>query len=222
MSTAAQAEEGVSLDAQRARVQAHAAQHGIKLVEIIEDAGESAASLDRPGVQRALAMLRAGQADALLVYKLDRLTRSAADLGELTRTVFAQGRASILSVTENIDTRTAGGRLHLRIMVDFAEYERDVIGERTAAALQHKAAQGEYTGGGSRYGFRVANPDAADDETKLVEKDPGEQAVILEARRHRARGLSLRAVAAELAAQGLRSREGKVFAAAQVARMLRP
>src|SRR5205807_482536 len=71
-----QADRGVSLDAQRAKVNAYAELYDLELADVIVDAGESAKSLDRPGLQRALAMLKAGEAEALLVVKLDRLTRS--------------------------------------------------------------------------------------------------------------------------------------------------
>jgi site-specific DNA recombinase len=77
VSTEKQADKGVSLDAQRAKVAAYAELYDLMLVETIVDAGESAKSLDRPGLQRALSMLKAGGAEALLVVKLDRLTRSA-------------------------------------------------------------------------------------------------------------------------------------------------
>ena len=83
VSTDKQADRGVSLDAQRAKVQAYAQLYDLELAEVIVDAGESARTLERPGLQRALAMLKAGDADALLVVKLDRLTRSVRDLGHL-------------------------------------------------------------------------------------------------------------------------------------------
>ncbi len=80
---------------------------------IATDAGHSAKSLDRPGLQRALGMLKAGDAEALLVVKLDRLTRSVVDLGTLVDHYFAPGKAALLSVGEQIDTRSAAGRLVL-------------------------------------------------------------------------------------------------------------
>jgi site-specific DNA recombinase len=83
VSTEKQADKGVSLDAQRAKVRAYAEPYDLELAEVIVDAGESAKSLDRPGLQRALAMLKEGKAEALLVVKLDRLTRSVVDLGTL-------------------------------------------------------------------------------------------------------------------------------------------
>lgn len=71
--------------------------------------------MDRPGLQRALGMLKAGDAEALLVVKLDRLTRSVADVGTLVERYFGQGKAALLSVGEQIDIRSAPGRLVLNV-----------------------------------------------------------------------------------------------------------
>ena len=115
VSTEKQADRGVSLDAQRAKVQAYAELYDLALVAIEVDAGESAKSLDRPALQRALAMLKRGAAEALLVVKLDRLTRSVRDLAELLDCYFTK-RAALLSVSEQIDTRSAAGRLVLTVL----------------------------------------------------------------------------------------------------------
>jgi site-specific DNA recombinase len=214
VSTDKQADKGVSLDAQRAKVAAYAALYDLVLVETIEDAGYSAKTLDRPGLARALDMLRRGEADALLVVKLDRLTRSVRDLGELVERHFAPGRAALLSVGEQIDTRSAAGRLVLNVLASVSQWEREAIGERTATAMQHKIALGEFTGGEPPYGFKVAG------DGVQLERDEGEQEVIAAAKELRAASLSLRAVSAALAARGLLSRTDRPFRAEQVARMV--
>ena len=107
VSTDKQADRGISLDAQRTKAESYAQLYDLDLVEVIVDAGESAKTLDRPGLQRALAMLREGKAEALLVAKLDRLTRSVVHLGELLEEYFATGKCALLSVSEQIDTRSA-------------------------------------------------------------------------------------------------------------------
>src|SRR4051812_40128129 len=154
VSTDKQADRGISLDAQRAKAEAYAQLYDLELVQVIVDAGHSAKTLDRPGLQKALGMLREGRAEAILVAKLDRLTRSVVHLGELVETYFSEGKAALLSVGEQIDTRSAAGRLVLNILASVSQWEREAIGERTATALQHKAARGEYTGGQPPYGFR--------------------------------------------------------------------
>lgn len=212
VSTDKQADKGVSLDAQRAKVAAYAELYELELVEVVVDAGASAKSLDREGLTRALSMLRTGKAEALLVVKLDRLTRSVRDLGELVDTYFASGRAALLSVSEQIDTRSAAGRLVLNVLASVGQWEREAIGERTAAAMAHKAAQGDYCGGDAPYGFEVV-------DGRLVAVE-SEQAVLAAAREARAAGLSLRAVARVLAERGFRTRTGGTFAAQQVARLV--
>ena len=214
VSTDKQAEHGVSLDAQRAKLEAYAALYELDLVAVEVDAGVSAKTLDRPALQRSLAMLRGGQADAILVVKLDRLTRSVRDLGDLVEGYFAVGKWALMSVGEQIDTRSAAGRLVLNVLASVAQWEREATGERTSAALRHKAAAGEFTGGELPYGSRLAADGVA------LEPEPAEAAVLAAARELRQAGLSLRAVAAELDKRGLRSRTGRVFAAPQIARMV--
>lgn len=212
VSTDKQADAGQSLEAQKAKVEAYANLYDLELVEVVIDAGASAKSLSRPGLVRALAMLKSGEAEALLVVKLDRLTRSVRDLGELVERYFASGKAALLSVSEQIDTRSAGGRLVLNVLASVSQWEREAIGERTAAVMQFKAAAGEYTGGQAPYGFRV--------EAGELVTVAGEQAVLAAAREARASGLSLRAIARTLSARGFMTRAGKSFAAVQVARLV--
>jgi site-specific DNA recombinase len=212
VSTEKQADKGVSLEAQQAKITAYAQLYDLELVDIVVDAGASAKSLDRTGLGICLAMLREGRADALLVVKLDRLTRSVKDLGELVDRYFAPGKAALLSVSEQIDTRTAAGRLVLNVLASVSQWERETIGERTSAAMQHKASKGEYTGGDAPRGKRLVDGH--------LEAFHEEQQILDDARRLRGTGLSLRAVARELHQLGHRSRAGRPFAAIQVARML--
>jgi len=202
VSTSKQADKGVSLDAQRAKVEAYAALYDLDLVDVLVDAGASAKTLDRPSLRDALAMLDNGTADALLVVKLDRLTRSVRDLGALVERYFAPGCATLLSVGEQIDTRSAAGRLVLNVLMSVAQWEREAIGERTAAALAHKRANGEKTGGDAPYGWRLGA-----DGVHLV-PHAGEQTILRAAKTLRDAGLSLRKIGAELAADGLLPRSG--------------
>ncbi len=214
VSTDKQADKGVSLEAQREKVEAYAKLYDLELVDVIVDPGQSAKTLDRPGLQKALGMLKARQADALLVVKLDRLTRSVRDLGDLLERHFAPGKSDLLAVDMQIDTRTPGGRMMLNILASVSQWEREIIGERTATAMQHKRSRGEFTGGKAPYGFRLG-----DDGEHLAEVAE-EQAVIAEARRLHAAGLTLREVAAGLEEKGARTRAGRAFAPMQVRRMV--
>jgi len=213
VSTDKQAEHGVSLDAQRAKVEAYASLYDLDLVAVEVDAGVSAKTLDRPALARALEALRTGKADALLVVKLDRLTRSVRDLGELVERCNREGWA-VLSVSENLDTGSAAGRLVVNVLASVAQWEREATGERTAAAMAHLKAEGRFTGGQAPYGCRLAA------DGKSLDVEPAEAAVMAEARELRAAGLTLRAVGAELDRRGFVSRSGRPWQAVQVARML--
>src|ERR1019366_893553 len=127
--------QDLSLDAQQVKITAMAALQD-KTVEMIVDA-QSAKSLDRPGMARLLAMVDSGDVETVIIAKLDRLTRSVKDLGELLER-FAKHSVSLVSVAESLDTGSASGRLVLNIMVSVAQWEREAIGERTATVLQHK------------------------------------------------------------------------------------
>ena len=214
VSTDKQAEHGVSLDAQQAKLAAYAALYDLELVDVIVDAGASAKTLDRPGLQRALGMLRTGQANALLVAKLDRLTRSVKDLGTLVEDYFSSDAITLLSVADSIDTRTAAGRLVLNVLGSVAQWERETIGERTAEALAHKRTRGEKTGGDLPYGYRLAA------DGKALVEDAGEKALLDAIREARARGFSQRAVVADLARQGSTTRKGTALTLVQVQRVM--
>lgn len=214
VSTDEQATSGVSLEAQQTKLEAYASLYDLELVEVIADAGVSAKSFDRPGLQRALSMLRRGKAQGLLVAKLDRLTRSMRDLGTLVEEELVKGKWTLLSVADQLDTRTASGRLVLNILGSVATWERDVIGERTKEALSYKRSVGERTSLHAPYGYRVAV------EGKVLEADEAEQALLAAIREARARGLSGRAIVAELAQKGFTTRKGTVLRLTQVQRIM--
>ena len=151
VSTDQQAQEGVSLEAQHVRIRAHCVSQQIQLVDICADEGYSAKSLERPGIKRALDMLRTGKADAIVVVKLDRLTRSVKDLGYLCDSFFREGLPySLLSVSDSIDTRSAGGKLLLNVLMSVAQWEREAISERTQEAMNELKRQGVHIGGAVR------------------------------------------------------------------------
>ena len=212
VSTDKQVDHGVRLDAQRTKLEAYAALYDIELVAVIVDAGVSAKTLQRPGLQQALGMLCRGEADALLVAKLDRLTRSVKDLGTLLDAYFAEA-FTLLSVADSIDTRTAAGRLVLNVLMSVAQWERETIRERTTEAMHHLKTQGRKTGGDVPYGFTVTA-----DGTLVAD---GDEQVLLDAIRNaRQRGLSQRGVVRELMQQGFVTRKGTAFGLTQVQRIM--
>src|SRR6202158_2017867 len=122
-----------SLDAQReaceAYIKSQAGEGWRLLPERHDDGGLSGASLDRPALQALLAEVRARRIDVVVVYKVDRLTRSLADFAKLIE-IFDAHAASFVSVTQSFNTTTSMGRLTLNILLSFAQFEREVVGER--------------------------------------------------------------------------------------------
>ena len=215
VSTAQQADEGHSLDAQRSKVEAYCDLYDIDLVRVYADEGASGKTLKRDGLQSALGALDAGTADAVVVVKLDRLTRSVADLNVLLERYFTEtGGANIVSVSEQINTETAAGRLVLNVLMSVSQWEREVISERTSEALQHMKRQGKRTGS-IPYGYRLAG----DGET-LVE-DATEQDIIAAVLEYRQSGLSYRKIASRLADDGYSNRKGRRFHPGTIGRILK-
>lgn len=209
VSTEGQADEGVSLEAQRARLEAFALATDLLLVGVEVDAGLSAKTLERPGLRRALDQLEDEKADGLLVAKLDRLTRSVRDLGELVETYFAS-RFSLLSVSDAIDTRSASGRLVLNVLCSVAQWEREAIGERTREAMAHLKRQGVLFGTPALgEGLRRGTVGAAS-ELRTVER----------IRQLRAKHYSLRTIAGQLTAEGHLTKRGGQWAAETVRKVL--
>ncbi len=174
VSTEVQASEGVSLHTQRTKIRAHCIAHDIDLIEIISDDGVSAKSIDRPGLRRALWMLDVGKADAVVVVKLDRLTRSVKDLGVLCERYFGEGKQwSLLAVSDSIDTRSAAGKLVLNVLMSVAQWEREAICERTREGMHHLKQLGVQLGA-APYGWRYTKETDSHGRRVLVE-DPEEQ-----------------------------------------------
>ncbi|MFH1865039.1 MAG: recombinase family protein [Candidatus Eisenbacteria bacterium] len=212
-----QAIDGYSVDYQEASLRAYCALRGLEVTEVVVDAGASGGKplASREGGATVQNLAARGKVGAVVGWKLDRLFRDAGDCLNVTREWDRWGVALHLADLggQAVDTSSAMGRFFLTVMAGAAEMERNQIRERTAAALRHKAANGEFCGGEVPYGFRIAS-----DGVRLAEVEE-EQQVIREARRLRASGLSLRAVARELDRFGYASRSGRPFAASQVARM---
>jgi DNA invertase Pin-like site-specific DNA recombinase len=141
VSTEEQADSGLGLAAQEKALRAECERRDIHLLESHTDAGLSGKSLGRPALSAALAALDAGNGSVLMVAKLDRLSRSVHDLSGLMKTA-QQGGWDLVALDANVDTTTPGGKAMAHVMATFAELERDLISERTKAALSIKRSQG--------------------------------------------------------------------------------
>jgi DNA invertase Pin-like site-specific DNA recombinase len=214
VSTDKQADHGVSLEAQRDKILTYAKLYDLDLVAIIDDPGSSAKNLEREGLQRALAMLHNGEASALLVTKLDRLTRRVKDLATLIEDFFQDGVYTLLSVCDNIDTRTASGRLVLNVLMSVAQWEREIISERTKESLSFKKVKGEDLGR-PKYGYV-----ATDDSINYVEHTD-EQRLIETIRTLRQQGYAQRKIVEAVTAQGFTTRKGTPLSLIQIQRIMR-
>ena len=199
VSTTGQAEEGISMDAQAAKLRAWADLNGAESVTVFTDAGLSGKRADnRPGLQEALNAV--GKGDALVVYSLSRLARSTKDTITIADALDKRG-ADLVSLSEKIDTTSASGKMVFRMLAVLSEFERDQVSERTRFALAHKRACGEKTGGDVPYGYRL-------DEGRLI-PDAGEQKAVALIRRLHKAGNSLRQIARQLEARGYRTKTGQ-------------
>ena len=146
-----------SLDAQREACEAYIksqAHEGWRLVpDRYDDGGLSGASLDRPALQNLLADVRAGRITIVVVYKVDRLTRSLADFAKLVE-LFDQHGVSFVSITQSFNTTSSMGRLTLNVLLSFAQFEREVIGERVRDKIAASKRKGLWVGGPVPLGYR--------------------------------------------------------------------
>ncbi|MFO1015074.1 MAG: recombinase family protein [Caulobacteraceae bacterium] len=160
-----------SLDAQREACQAYvlsqAGEGWTALPTRYDDGGFSGGSMERPGLKRLLADIAAGAVDVVVVYKVDRLTRSLADFAKIVEILDARG-ASFVSVTQAFNTTTSMGRLTLNVLLSFAQFEREVTGERIRDKIAASKAKGMWMGGRPPLGYDaidqklVVNPSEAE------------------------------------------------------------
>ena len=207
VSTGTQVEHGSSLEAQRVAVTAYATAMGLELVEIVEDPGVSGSVplAERSGGARVLDRIERGEVGAVIAAKLDRLFRDAADALVVTRDWDARGVALHL-IDLRLDTSSPIGRVFLGLIASLAEWERKLIGERTAIALKHLASTGVVLGADPLGRRRGSERDGAG--RLVIVDDDDEQGVIARIISLRRSGMSLRAVAAALEAEGRTAKRG--------------
>lgn len=211
VSTQEQADEGTSLAAQEARIGAYAAAIGFDVSEVIRDAGESAKSLQRPGMAQILEGVRAGSIGRVVILKLDRLTRSTRDLADILD-LFSKADVALVSVSEHIDSSFAAGRMMVNMLGVVAQWQREDIAERTSAQLALRRRQ-RTVYGSTPFGYQR-------EDNKLI-PEPREQAALEEAHRMDRDGASFREIAARLTELGVMPHRGKAWHASSVRAVLR-
>ena len=157
-----------SLDAQRESAEAYIASQQHEgwtcLAEHYDDGGFSGGSMERPALNRLLADIEAGKIDCVVVYKVDRLSRSLLDFARIMET-FEQRKVSFVSVTQQFNTATSMGRLVLNVLLSFAQCEREIIGERIRDKIAAQRRKGKWAGGVPVLGYDV---DRSNPSPKLV------------------------------------------------------
>jgi DNA invertase Pin-like site-specific DNA recombinase len=186
VSTDEQATSGLGMEAQKAAIEGECSRRGWELVEVFEDAGASGKALSgRPALNAALEAVRSGDAGALVVAKLDRLSRSLLDFAGLMEDARTGGWA-LVALDLGVDTTTPSGEMIANVMATFAQFERRLIGQRTRDALAVKKGQG----------VRLGRPLVVD------------EAVVRRIRKDRKAGQSLRDVAGGLNADAVPTAHG--------------
>lgn len=211
VSTADQAEHGVSLDAQQERLSAYAIANGLEVAGILRESAISGTIplADRPEGVKLTEMVSSGQVRHVIALKLDRLFRSAVDALSTTAEWDKQGIALHLVDMggQSLNTGSAMGRMMLTMMAGFAQFERDLTAERTTSALAHKKANG------TAYS---PTPYGKDRDGERLTDNTQEQSIIRQMRELRENGFSLRGIAEHLNSNGIASKQGKQWHASSV------
>jgi site-specific DNA recombinase len=167
------------------------------LPTLYDDGGFSGGTMDRPALQRLLGDIGAGKVDVVVVYKIDRLTRSLFDFAKIVEAFDARG-VSFVSITQQFNTTTSMGRLTLNVLLSFAQFEREVAGERIRDKIAASKKKGMWMGGLPPLGYDV-------EQRKLVVNDEEALTVVHIFQRY-VQLRSVRALKAELDAAGIKSK----------------
>ena len=204
-----------SLEAQREACEAYVASQraeGWLLVpDRYDDGGFSGGTLDRPALKRLLADIEAGKVDVVVVYKIDRLSRSLMDFSRLVE-VFDQHKVTFVSVTQSFNTTTSMGRLTLNILLSFAQFEREVIGERIRDKFAASRKRGMWMGGWAPLGYEVK-------DRKLIVNEADAKLVRSIFQRFLKVG-SATTLARQLIAENIRNKYGKLIDKGMLYKML--
>ena len=203
VSTSQQVQDGVSLEAQEAKIQAYASLNDIENIIIVRDEGISGSTLNRKGIEGIIELIQDGKVDNLIVYSLSRISRKCLDLLNLID-LFGKKNVAFHSLTEHLNTSSPTGRFLIQILGAVSELERGLISERVKGALAYKKENGEKTGGQIPYGFTC-------DDGKLIPKDDEMFLISKMMYLREEKKLSYLKICDRLSELGLTSRTGKKF-----------
>ena len=211
VSTADQA-NNTSLEDQRTRILSYGVAMGHEVVQCFSEVRSGKDTGNRPEFQRAIGMLKSGEADGLIVTKIDRLGRNVADLLKLVDEVIAPLGKSLVILESQIDTSSPQGRMVLTMIAAMAEMERSVIRERVERGRKAKADRGGYAFGAPRIGQKAVDGELVPDEA--------EQETIALIQRHRRSGKSHQKIADFLNAQSIPTKRGGIWHHSTVRKVL--
>ncbi len=214
VSTVEQVRGGVSLEMQKAKIDLYTRlEPEMNLIEVISDPGLSGSSIQgRPGIQRVLELVRTKQIAGVVVFKLDRLSRSTIDMLEMAK-FMDRHKVSLHSISEKLDTASAVGKFFFTLLSALAEMERQVTRERILTAFSHKRERGEPLNGNPEYGYEIIS-------NKVV-PSLEEQKIIRRIHKLRSRGLTLDSIAETLTKESKLNRKNKPFARTQIYNILK-
>lgn len=213
VSTDEQAQSGLSLDNQREKIAALAGLHDWNLTGMIEDPGFSAGTTNRPGLQEVLSQVRSRKVKAVIIYKLDRLTRNQKDLLNLLETFNRYG-VRLVSVSEQLDTSSASGRFFISMLGGISEWEKGVISERTEVAINQLRKDKKKFTRHPPLGWRFTS-------SGQMVKHQEEQKTLRIIHDLHAEGLSLRKIGEELVRRGRSPRSGRSWSTSVIRNAIR-
>jgi site-specific DNA recombinase len=204
-----------SIDAQREAGIAYVASQKAEGWELVpnfyEDPGFSGGNMERPGLKRLLKDIQAGKIDIVVVYKIDRLSRSLADFAKMVE-VFDNHMVSFSSVTQQINSATSMGRLMLNVLLSFAQFEREVTGERIRDKIAASKRKGMWMGGSVPLGYRVEN--------RALQIEPQEAELVQRIFEQFIAEKSTTKIVKELNEQGIQTKRKKAFCKQSIYKIL--
>lgn len=207
VSTEEQAKEGYSISAQKQRLKAYCIAQDWDISSMYVDEGLSAKDTNRPELERMISDIKAGKVECVLVYKLDRLTRSVLDLYQLLQ-LFDSFDCKFKSATEVYDTTTAIGRLFITLVAALAQWERENLAERIRFGLQEKARQGKWAVNLAPIGYEIKGD--------YLEVNKTEAAIVKEIFDKYLSGLGMAKIASELNQRGITTKAERVWHSSKI------
>jgi len=203
VSTSEQAMEGYSIEEQERMCKAAIVSKGWEYIGTYSDPGISGRTMDRLGLQKMIRAIERGEIQAVVIYKLDRLSRKQRDTMTIIEDIFLENDVDLVSLNETLDTSTPWGRAMIGILSSFNQMESENIQMRTAMGKEAKATKGGYAGGKPPLGYKSVNG-----ELVVVEEEAEIVRLIYKLRKD---GMTMVNIAEELNKRGLKTKQGNEF-----------